>query len=89
MKINERFSSGPAELYTRTKSKILLYQRFISLAQAIRYSMEELPSAKRGGIVVEVNEKRYDHNDLRKLYLNNAYPYSNRRKSGIPKELNQ
>ncbi len=79
MKIDEQFSSGPAELYTRTKSKFLLYQRFTSLAQAIRYSMEELPFAKRGGMVVEVNEKRYDHDDLRKLYLNSAYPYSNER----------
>ncbi len=50
------------------------FKRFDTAADAIRYSMEELPRANLPGSMLEVNEKRYHHNEIRALYESGQYP---------------
>jgi hypothetical protein len=70
--------SGPAELYIAKKQRAgkssMTYRRFETAASAIRFSMEELPGTSLAGTVLEVEEGRYHHKDIRKLYESSAYP---------------
>ena len=67
-----------AELYTVNRGRgvrqSMGFKRFDSAAKAIRYSMEELPHALLPGSMLEVNEIRYHHNEIRALYESNLYP---------------
>jgi len=68
-----------AELFVASDTfavkKALRYIPFI-LASA----MEELTSARRGGICLEVNDERFDSTGIRRLYESEAYPL--RRRTG-------
>ena len=70
--------AGPAELYIARKQRAgrstMTYRRFDTAASAIRFSMEELPDASLAGTVLEVEDGRYHHKDIRKLYESSAYP---------------
>ncbi len=44
------------------------YRRFATVAEAVRYAVEETPRATLPGAVIEVNERRIVHKDIRKLY---------------------
>lgn len=76
--------SEPAELFggrSWTKGRnALAYRRFDSAAEAIRYIMEELDEATQRPCVLEVNEKRLTHVDVRRLYDSESYPLE--RKAG-------
>jgi hypothetical protein len=50
------------------------YRRFASTAQAIRFAMEELPSARLIGAYLQVDEARYDGPEIRRLYESADYP---------------
>jgi len=77
-----------AELFvasgTFAVKKALRYIPFILASDAIRYAMEELASARRGGICLEVNDERFDSTGIRRLYESEAYPL--RRKSSHGKK---
>lgn len=70
--------SEPAELYGGGKSSgwrtSIRYQRFDAAADAIRHAVEELSDASARGCVLEVNEGRFDHTGIRKLYNRSDYP---------------
>ncbi|WEJ57662.1 hypothetical protein [Devosia sp. FJ2-5-3] len=71
--------NAPAELYPGRSGKFKKvggYQRFPSLAEAVRYTMEELPSAVQSGSLVEADEVRYDGKAIRGLYFSEDYPLS-------------
>ena len=74
--------STEAELFSVTKQKFrrspLGYNRFTRAADAIRFAIEELPSQLLIGTYLEVDEKRYQGDDIRRLYESVDYPLARR-----------
>jgi hypothetical protein len=54
----------------------MTYRRFVSAAEAIRFVMEELSSSRLAGTILEVNERRHHHLQIRELYESDAYPFA-------------
>jgi hypothetical protein len=54
------------------------YKRFAKAAQAIRFAMEDMPRACLVGAFLEVNERRYGSDDIRRLYESADYPLRRR-----------
>ncbi len=50
------------------------YQRFETGAEALRFAIEILPRANLLGAILEANERRYWHAEIRKLYDSSNYP---------------
>jgi hypothetical protein len=71
-----------AELFPTRNWKIsrhsVGYRRFARAADAIRFAMEELPPALLLGSFLEVNEARFDHDGIRRLYESVDYPLARR-----------
>jgi hypothetical protein len=68
--------NAPAELFpTRgRKSKgPMYYRRFDTAAQAIRFAIEELPAPMLVGAYLQVEDDRFDSEQIRVLYENAAY----------------
>jgi len=72
--------SEPAEVYILRpwSARRYAYRRFESAAEAIRFSIEELPAQSLVGVVMEVDEARFDHKDIRALYSQDGYPLARR-----------
>jgi hypothetical protein len=68
----------PGEFYSRDSlrrgSKSLNYRRFDTVAEAIRFAMEDLPSAAVGSCMLEANGERFGARELRELYASPRYP---------------
>ena len=62
------------------------YKRFAAAGEAIRYAVEVLPTSSFLGAFLEVNEERFDSNEIRRLYESVEYPLSRQlaAKSGLP-----
>ena len=56
----------------------MTYRKFDTAAEAIRYTIEELPAARQNGAVLEVNEERFRHTEIREFYDSNSYPLKRR-----------
>jgi hypothetical protein len=54
------------------------YKRFSQASQAIRFAIEDLPPECLVGAFLEVNERRYGSNDIRRLYESADYPLTRR-----------
>jgi hypothetical protein len=54
------------------------YRRFEQAAQAIRFAIEELPRECLAGAFLEVDERRYGSEDIRRLYESEKYPLTRR-----------
>ena len=54
------------------------YKRFAEAADAIRFAMEDMPRACLVGAFLEVNERRYGSDDIRRLYESGDYPLARR-----------
>jgi len=50
------------------------YRRFPSAALALRYAIEDMPRVRLDGAMLEVNEDRYDKDQMLELYLSAGYP---------------
>lgn len=74
--------SESAELYgAGSKSgwaSSVKYRRFDTAAQAIRYVVEELSGARQRTCILEVNERRFNHIEIRNLYDSSTYPLPRR-----------
>jgi hypothetical protein len=72
--------AAPAELYMLrargARGRAAGYRRFASAAEAIRFAVEEVPEQQLIGVVMEVEEGRFDHKALRALYARKDYPLS-------------
>jgi hypothetical protein len=70
--------AASAELFPgrnlRTKSRGLRYMRFDRASNAVRFAIEQLPADVLLGAYMEVDEKRYDGNAIRRLYESSDYP---------------
>jgi hypothetical protein len=68
----------PGEFYSRKSQGMkptgLTYQRFNTVAEAIRFAIEDLPSAAFGGCMLEADGERFGARELRALYANSKYP---------------
>jgi hypothetical protein len=69
--------NAPAELFParnrKTSSKIK-YRRFDSVADAIRFAVEEMPQPLLLGAFIEVKDTRLGHADIRELYDSEDFP---------------
>jgi hypothetical protein len=68
---------APAELFpsrNRNAKQLVKYRRFDTAAAAIQFAMEELPTPALLGAVIEINERRLSHADIRELYESPDYP---------------
>ena len=68
---------APAELFpsrNRKAKQLVKYRRFDTAADAIQFAMEELPTPALLGAVIEINETRFSHVDIRELYESPDYP---------------
>ena len=54
------------------------YKRFAQAALAIRFAIEDLPPECLAGAFLEVDEKRYGSDEIRRLYESAEYPLTRR-----------
>jgi hypothetical protein len=54
------------------------YRRFASVAEALRFAIEELAPAALAGAALEVGDQRLDMHDMRRLYQASDYPLARR-----------
>lgn len=68
----------PAELFAggswKGRPTAVTYRRFDTAAEAIRFTVEELVGAGARACVLEVNEKRFNSVEIRKLYDSSNFP---------------
>jgi len=50
------------------------YRRFARADEAVRFAMEDVPPELLAGACLEVDEQRYDGDDIRRLYESERYP---------------
>lgn len=71
-----------AELFAMRKRiprrQPLGYKRFPRAAQAIRFAIEDLPADLLVGAYLDVDDRRYDSDAIRRLYESAAYPLARR-----------
>lgn len=69
--------NAPAELYPgrrQSSPRVARYQRFPSLAEAVQFTVEELPVGVQASSLIEASEIRYDGDAIRSLYFSEDYP---------------
>lgn len=75
--------SASAEVFTiarhTRRKEPMIYRRFPSAGEAIRYAIEDLPLNELEGTTIETEEMRLEVADIRVLYERQDYPLSRRR----------
>lgn len=74
--------SEPAELFGGApwngRRAGMKYRRFETAAEAIRFAVEELTGPSGRSCILEVNETRFNHAQIRRLYDGSGYPLPRR-----------
>ena len=71
----DRFDYGaPAELFVTNPGKRIIYKRFGTAAEAVRFAIEELAPRSLGSAHLEVDEGRFGAQEIQHLYANAGYP---------------
>lgn len=68
---------APAELFPSPNRKVankIKYRRFDKAAEAVRFAVEELPEPQLLGAYIQIDEQRFGHQEIRKLYESERYP---------------
>jgi hypothetical protein len=65
---------APAELFVTGPKGRVVYKRFGTAAEALRFVIEEMPSPSFAGAYLEVNEARFGSQEIQYLYANAGYP---------------
>jgi hypothetical protein len=69
--------SAPAELFAmdakRPKGRVM-YKRFGTAAEALRFAIEEMAPRSLGGAYLQVDEARFGAQEIQYLYANAGYP---------------
>lgn len=69
--------AAPAELFPSRNRKVaskVKYRRFDKASEAIRFAIEELPEPQLLGACIEINERRFGHQEIKALYASPEYP---------------
>jgi hypothetical protein len=69
--------AATAELYPSrgaNRRGHIRYRRFDSVAEALRYAIEEMPADFLRGALLEVDERRFEGGQIKALYEAEAYP---------------
>jgi hypothetical protein len=67
---------APADFFPARgrKGGTMRYRRFDTAAEAIRFAVEELPPLMLVGAYLQVEDERFDGDQIRELYQSTAYP---------------
>jgi len=67
---------APAEFFhaSSRKGRAVRYRRFDTAAEAIRFAIEELPPLMLVGACLQIEDERFDSDQIRELYQSAAYP---------------
>ncbi len=69
---------APAELFMAKRKarprQRLGYRRFATAAEAIQFAVEEFPPIRTLGAWMQVGDKRFDTEEIHRLYERNEYP---------------
>ena len=69
--------NAPADLYpsrSRKGNRPAGYRRFETVAEAVRFAVEEMPSEFFAGAIIECEETRHDSVGILQLYHSADYP---------------
>ena len=74
-----KFDYGtPAELFMAKRKggarQPLGYRRFTTAAEAIRFAVEDFPAMRALGAWMQVGDRRFDSDDIQRLYESSEYP---------------
>jgi hypothetical protein len=77
----DRFEyDAPAEVYSTdgwgARRRPVTYRRFVCSAEAIRFTIEQLPELMQRGAVMQVDDDRFEFTQIRALYDDERYPLS-------------
>ena len=69
-------SNAPAELFLAKPAKLCRskYRRFPSAAEALRFAVEDLRTPMAFGAWLQVDDERFNSNDIQRLYAADEYP---------------
>jgi len=85
-RVTATFDYGvPAELFMGKRKggprQPLKYRRFATAAEAIRFAVEEVPAMRALGAWMQVGDKRFDSDEIQRLYESDGYPLRRQRRS--------